>query len=147
MPYTTSTTLRRAAGLLSVSGLHTGEQFIDQTSGALDVSAAIYWAAHSTEQPPVEFATDEVASLRLIECSAPAMQAIRTLSDSLDTGPCVTQIAPGYDVPDYIEHVSNWAATTPVFDTRPPSTSEVIGALLRAANAAAALIAPHQLAA
>ncbi|MFB7222395.1 hypothetical protein [Streptomyces sp. NPDC056227] len=130
-------TLRRAEHLINFRGLHTGDQFIDQATNAVDVAAAIFVAAEGVV--PYEFYVDEVTSLEIIAASAPAMAAIRALSDSLNTEACVTEIAPGYDVPDYIEHVCNWAATTPVFGTRPPSTSEVIGAILRAAQAAESL--------
>ncbi|WP_331764795.1 hypothetical protein [Streptomyces sp. NBC_01238] len=131
--------LRRAAHLITHRGLHTGDQFIDRSTNSADVAAAIFVAAEVVV--PREFYTDEVTSLEIIAASAPAMTAIRALSDSLDTDACVTEIVPGHDVPDYIEHVCNWAATTPVFGTRPPSTSEVIGAILRAAQAADALTA------
>jgi hypothetical protein len=133
----TAYTLCRAAHILNFLGLHTGEQFAATDSDALDVAAAIYFAAENSF--PAEFSTDEATSLEIIAASAPAMLAIRALSDSLNTEACVTEIAPGHDVPDYIEHVCNWAATTPVFGTRPPSTSEVIGAILRAAQTAETL--------
>src|SRR5690242_13731868 len=140
---TTAAILHTAAHYISYAGLNTGSQFIDPDTNALDVTAAIYIAAeHSI---PREFRTDEVTSLEIIAASAPAMAAIRTLSDSLNTLTCVTEIAPGYTVPDYIEHVSNWAATTPIFGTQPPTVSEVIGAILRAAHAADAIARfPHQ---
>ncbi|PVC80562.1 hypothetical protein DBP19_36100 [Streptomyces sp. CS090A] len=136
-------TLRRAAHLINHLGLHTGEQFADRDTNAIDVAAAIYVAAEGTG--PDEFYTDENTSLEIIAASADAMAAIRVLSAAIGTEPCVTQIAPGHDVPDYIEHICHWAMTTPVFGTRPPATSEVIGVLLRAATAADALTAfPHQ---
>lgn len=133
MNYSTERTLQKAACLIHLRGLHTGEQFAENTErGALDVCAAIFIVAE--QRTPSEFYTDEVASLRLIEASAPAMQAIRALSNTLDTQPPVTEIAPGVEIPDYIEHVSNWAATTPIGHTTPPTTSEVIGRILRAAR-------------
>lgn len=128
----TTYTLNRAAYLLTFLGLHTGEQFAASDSDALDVCAAIYFAAEGTF--PQEFVTDEVTSLALIEASAGAMQAIRALSAALDSEPCETEIAPGVTVPDYIEHVSNWAATPPIGETTPPTTAEVIGRILRAAQ-------------
>ncbi|MEU8740556.1 DUF6197 family protein [Streptomyces halstedii] len=130
----TADILRTAAHHINAAGLNTGNQFIDPTTRSIDISAAIYVAAEVT--CPNEFHTDELTSLEIIAASAPAMTAIRALSDSLDTGPCFTVIAPGHEVPDYIEHVSNWSATTPVFGDRPPNAAEVIGALLRAANLA-----------
>lgn len=129
----TNAILHRAAKLIASEGLHTGNQFAGTYTG-LDICAAVYVSAESDF--PTEFFTDEVASIRLIESSAPAMAAIRAISDALDTDVCETEIAPGVTVPDYIEHVSNWAATPPVFATRPPSTAEVIGRILRAAQQA-----------
>lgn len=127
MPYATAAILRAAAGILTVNGLHTGKQMA--TKNAIDISAAIYWAAHRTEQPPVVFFTDEDLSLRLIESSETAMAAIKALSDALDTSVSVTN-----GQPDYIEHVSNWACTPGLFQTAPPTVSEVIGRILRAAD-------------
>lgn len=125
----TAEILRTAAHHVDRAGLNTGTQFVDPDTRAIDWVAAIYVAAEGT--CPNEFHTDEAASLAIISASAPAMTAIRALSASLDTEPPVTN-----GVPDYIDHVCNWAATTPVFGDRPPTTSEVIGALLRAAQTA-----------
>ena len=139
----TAGTLRRAAHLINHRGLHTGNQFADKATNTADIAAAIFVAAEA--HMPAEFYTDEVTSLEIIAASAPTMAAIRTLSDSLPTEPSYTEIVAGHQVPEYIEHVSNWAATTPVWGTRPPTTSEVIGALLRAAQTADALTtAPAQ---
>lgn len=137
----TAEILRYAARILTERGLHTGDQFA-APDGSLDICAAIYIAAHGKQLNV--FAFDEDLSIGFIECSAPAMQAIRAVSDELDTAPCITPIAPGHDVPDYIEHVSNWAATVPLFATRQPTTSEVIGRILRTADH---LDAPRTLAA
>lgn len=128
----TAAILHRAAKLIAVEGLHTGEQFASTYNG-LDICAAVYVSAEADF--PTEFFTDEVASLHLIECSAPAMAAIRAISQALDSEPCETEIAPGCPVPDYIEHVSNWAATPPIGEHTPPTTAEVIGRILRAAQA------------
>lgn len=149
MPNTTQAVLKRAAGILTANSLHTGEQFANKQTGSLDICAAIYWAAHSTEQPPAEFYTDELAALRLIECSAPAMQTIRALSDALPSKPPLETLPNGVKVPNYIDHVSNWARTAPIGETFPPSTSEVIGRLIRTAQALEADLArfPHQRAA
>lgn len=130
----TKYTLVRAAHLLNILGLHTGDQFAARHVG-LDVCAAIYVAAEG-DTFPAEFTTDEVASIRLIEASAGAMTAIRALSAVLDSEPCETEIEPGTHVPDYIEHVSNWAATAPIGATEPPTKDEVIDRILRAANVA-----------
>ncbi|MGW7283892.1 DUF6197 family protein [Streptomyces sp. NPDC054847] len=145
----TAQILRDAASFISCYGLHTGEQFASAglLSDRLDVCAAIYEAAE--RMFPAEFYTDEDASLRLIECSAGAMAAIRAISDALDTQPCTTEVAPGLDMPDYIEHVSNWARTPAIGETAPPTTSEVIGRILRAAQNLEQGLAnvPHQRAA
>lgn len=137
----TAAILRYAARILTERGLHTGDQFA-APDGSLDICAAIYVAAHGKELKV--FAFDEDYSIGFIECSADAMQAIRAVSNGLDTEPCVTPIAPGHEVPNYIEHVSNWAATIPVFGTRQPTTAEVIGRILRTADA---LDTPQHLAA
>ncbi len=135
---TTAYDLHVMAAYVNLHGLHTGDQFA-QRSGwltRLDISALAYVVAEdlTPDRYPAEFFTDEVASIRLIECSAKAMAAIRAISDALDSEPCETEIAPGHSVPDYIEHVSNWAAVPGLFSTTPPSTSEVIGRILRAAE-------------
>jgi hypothetical protein len=129
----TAQTLRAMATRAARDGIHTGEQFASHETGALDISGLAFVTAEDTEVP-AEFYVDEDASIRLIECSAGAMLAIKAISSVLDTEPCATEIAPGHDVPDYIEHVSIWAMTPPVFETRPPSLSEVIGRILRAAD-------------
>lgn len=136
--HSTAWILRRMASIAAVDGLHTGEQFAHRgVTDRLDICALAYTVAE--DQPaPAEFFTDEVASLRLIEASAGAMQAIRTLSAALDSEPCETEIAPGVTVPDYIDHVSNWAATPPIGETFPPTTAEVIGRILRASDQATA---------
>lgn len=124
---TTAAILRRAARLITHEGLHTGNQFAGTYTG-LDICAAIYTAA--TDELPTEFYSDEATSLSTIEASADAMTAIRAVSDALDTQACETD---GH--PDYIEHVSNWAATPAPFETAPPTANEVIGRLLRTADA------------
>ncbi|MGA4867518.1 hypothetical protein ACPB9J_33330 [Streptomyces lavendulocolor] len=143
---TTKRTHEMVAIHIRCRGLHNGPQFA--TPGPrprLDICAAYYLVTEGGPVPP-EFYTDETAAIRLIECSAPTMRALRELSAALDTEPPVTTIAPGVDVPDYIEHVSHWAATPALGDTRPPTESEVIGRILRVAKtrpSALALI-PHQ---
>lgn len=130
--------LREMAHSIDLNGLHRGDQFAQRNGWLtrLDISALAYVIAErlTSDCYPAEFFTDEVASIRLIEASAGAMNAIKAISAVLDTEPCETEIAPGYRVPDYIEHVSNWAATPQVGETQPPSNSEVINRILRAAN-------------
>ena len=127
----TAETLYRAARLLHLRGIHRGDQFA--RLGRLDVSAAIFLAAEGRKEVPAEFFTDELDSIRLIECSAPAMQAIRALSDGLESEPSMDTLDRGVQVPNYIEHVSNWAATPPIREAFPPSTAEIIGRLRRTA--------------
>ncbi|CQR59218.1 hypothetical protein [Streptomyces leeuwenhoekii] len=130
---TTAMNLHVMAAYVNLYGVHTGDQFA-APDDQLDICAIAYVVAEDRPAPP-EFYTDEIASIRLIESSARAMAAIRAISDTLDSDPCETEIAPGHTIPDYIEHVSNWAATPPIGATKPPSTSEVIGRILRAAQA------------
>ncbi|MFF7335373.1 hypothetical protein [Streptomyces sp. NPDC008150] len=132
---TTAQILTTMAGLIDEYGLHTGEQFAAHSYQAplLDICAHAYLAAEG--RVPAAFYTDEAASLALIEASTGAMDAIRAISTSLDpdptdpTPPCTTN-----GRPDPIEHVSNWARTPAVFATQPPTASEVIGRILRAAD-------------
>ena len=133
----TAYTLHKMATVIDLNGLHRGNQFAEPgILPRLDICALAYvLAEHLTpDRYPAEFFTDEVASLTLIEASAGAMAAIRAISTALDTEPCETEIEPGTRVPDYIEHVSNWAATRAPFSSAPPTTSEVIGRILRAAQ-------------
>ena len=140
MPETsTGTILRTTREIVSYFGLHTGEQFADPATSRLDFVAAIYRAA--TDTTPNAFTTDENKSLLLIEANTHVMDAVRMVSSVLPTEPCTTEVAPGHDVPDYVEHVSNWASTVPVFGDRPPTVSEVIGVLTRAADKADQLAA------
>jgi hypothetical protein len=127
---TAATTLRTAAHLLNHFGLHTGEHFATN-GGGLSVAAAIYRAA--TYSTPNTFLTDPAAAIALIHDNAPAMNAIRVLSAVLDTHP-PTDI--DTDEPDHIEHISYWAATPAIGETNPPTISEILGRILRAADAA-----------
>ncbi|WP_448333534.1 DUF6197 family protein [Streptomyces sp. DSM 41534] len=133
MRSSTGTILRTTREVVSYYGIWTGEQFATN-DGRLDLSAAIYRAV--TGETPNCFLTDEDMALLLIETNAPVMEAIRMVSAVLPTQPCTTEISPGYEVPDYVEHVSNWAAAAPVFADQPPTTAEVIGVLTRAADTA-----------
>jgi len=127
---TAATTLRTAAHLLNHFGLHTGDHFA-ANGGGLSVSAVIYRAV--TFSTPNAFLTDQAAAVALIRGNAPAMNAIRVLSDCLDTHP-PTDI--DTDEPDHIEHISYWAATPAIGETNPPTISEVTDRILRAADAA-----------
>lgn len=126
----TAQTLHAMAFYIDQYGLHTGDQFADNDQMfRFDICALAYILGETSAWPPVFF-TDETASIELIESSKPAMAAIRAISDSLDSEPCETN-----GRPDYIEHVSNWAATAPIGATEPPTVSEVIGRIRRTAEA------------
>ena len=131
----TAQDLQAMAHVIARYGLHTGTQFAAPgPSAPMDICAVAYTVAERCA-PPAEFYTDEVTSLAIIGASAPAMAAIRAISDALDSSVCETEREPGTWFPDYIEHVSNWAATaSPVEPKRPPTIDEVIGRILRAAN-------------
>src|SRR5688572_781260 len=113
-------TLQDMASVIAIERLHRGEHlahrgYIDP----LDICALAYITAEWIRPTniPAEFYTDELAGIRLIECSAGAMTAIRTLSEALDTSVTEEELAPGLYVPNWIEHVSNWARTTPIGET------------------------------
>lgn len=135
--HTTAHHLKEMAHFVDCYGLHTGDQMAHVGPYlTFDISALAY--VLTEHRAPEEFFTDEVASLRLIESSARAMACIRAISDVLDSAVCETQIEPGTRVPDYIEHVSNWAATPGIGKTTPPTVREVIRRIRHAANYAAA---------
>ena len=131
----TGTLLRTAVQLLNHHGIHTGRNFVGP-GGELDICAAIFRAA--TGKVLNCFHNDEDASLLQIQACEPAMDAIRMLSDVLDTQP-PTDPATGKD--DHIEHVCDWAINP---HGRPaPSPSELIGRILRAAQTADTLTDPR----
>lgn len=131
--HSTRHTLRKMTTVINTQGLHRGHQFATHgPMDQLDICAIAYTTAEDQPAPAVFF-TDECASLALIEASEPAMAAIKAISAVLDSAPCETN-----GEADYIEHVSNWAATPPIGATVPPTTSEVIGRILRAADIALA---------
>ncbi|WP_331756714.1 hypothetical protein [Streptomyces decoyicus] len=132
----TAATLQRAAHLISHRGLHTGPQFVDRATLGVDICAAIYIAAEGI--CPDEFLTNEDASIAVIQASASSMLAIQAVSKSLPTEPPVTEIRPGHDVPDHVEHLCHWAMAPG------RSASEVIGRILRTAHT---IDAPQALAA
>ncbi|MDX2658313.1 hypothetical protein PV402_39700 [Streptomyces scabiei] len=133
----TTHTLRLAAHIITHRGLHTDDQFADRLTRRVDICAAIYLATQPYQRPerlniPAEFFTDEGHAITLIEANPQAMQAIRTVSAAI-----TNYLVPDTDgQPDVIEHVSNWVRTPPIGCTTPPSMSEVIGCILRAARQA-----------
>ena len=130
----TARIIRKMATFIINDGLHTGTQFaIRSPLNRLDICAIAYVVAEDQPAPP-EFFTDELASIRIIECSAGAMQAIRAISDGLDSAPSMDTLDRGVQVPNRIEHVSNWAATRAIGEKQRPTVSEVIGRLHRIAD-------------
>ncbi|MFG2970866.1 hypothetical protein ACGFZS_47120 [Streptomyces sp. NPDC048288] len=128
--------LQDMAAVIDIDGLHRGEQLaVRGYINRFDICAVAFGVAEGRySTPPAEFFTDELAAMTLIEASAGAMAAIKAISHVLDTHVDEEELAPGFFVPNYISHVSNWARTTPVGETRPPTATEVIGRILRAAN-------------
>lgn len=124
--HTTATTLRRTADTLTTRGLWTGPHFTGP-DGTPSITAAIYLAIYGTL--PAVFATDDDLALLVLRGDTQAMDAIRALSAALPTEPPATD---GTD--DHIEHLEAWASTPAIGDTNPPSTSEVIGRILRTAD-------------
>lgn len=131
----TARTLRRMATVINTDGLHRGEQFAAHgATDRFDLSALAFIVAED-HPAPAEFFTDELAAMRLIECSAGAMQTIRALSDALPSMPPLETLPNGVKVPNYIDHVSNWASTTGIGQQKPPTETEVVGRLIRTAEA------------
>jgi hypothetical protein len=129
--------LQDLASVIAIDGLHRGEQlgergYIDR----FDIAALTYLIAEfiGPLRIPEAFFTDELAGIRLIESSAGAMAALRAISAVLDTPVTEEELAPGFFVPNYIDHVSNWARTPAPGEKQPPSNDVVIGRILRAAN-------------
>ena len=137
MPKTVDT-LRLAAQIINLHGLHRGPHFVSGAwSGHLhDVCAAIYLASEGGPCP-AEFTTDPNAARDLIEASSDAMAAIVAISDSLDTEAPVTEvIVDGQiaEVTEHIEHLAAWTDRPGIGETAPPTDTEVIGRLLRVAD-------------
>jgi hypothetical protein len=125
------------ADVINLEGLHRGEQlgqrgYVDR----FDLCAHAYLRAEwvGSNSVPAEFFDDELGGIRLIESSAGAMAALRAISDVLDSTVDEEELVPGLHVPNYIAHVSNWARFGPPCSNQPPTVSEVIGCLHRAAN-------------
>ncbi|WP_333745538.1 DUF6197 family protein [Streptomyces sp. IBSBF 2950] len=126
----TAAHLRRAAQLLEERGLYTGDDGYIGPDGSLDICAALYEGA--TCVLPEVFRTDAEAAIEAITRSTWAMAAIRAVYDTL--GAEVTM--PDQDSPDeVVDRVSHWAATPPFRQTQPPTRTEVMGRLLRTADA------------
>jgi hypothetical protein len=117
--------LEDMAAVINIDGLHRGNLSWRGEFNHLTITAHAY--ARAEHGLPDEFFTNPDAALRLTQCSAGAMTALRALSESLDSNPPELEIVPGLFAPDRIRHVTEWAAAT-------PNTAEVIGRILRAAN-------------
>jgi hypothetical protein len=128
----TADVLQQMAHIASLRGIHTGNQFAERDSTGIltrhDI-CALAWVVAEQDVAPRAFFTDDEASIAIIKASPRAMAAIKAISDVLDTD--VNDTA---GQPDYIEHVSVWTMTPPLGADQPPTTSEVIGRILRAAN-------------
>lgn len=122
----TAEALNAMADHIHRHGRHIGRQLAHPDTETLDISALAYVVTEG--HIPDVFYTDETASIALIESSEPAMAAIRALSAALDSEPCETD-----GLPDYIEHVSNWALTPEIGQPTMPSALEVIARIRRAA--------------
>ncbi|MFB7649381.1 hypothetical protein ACFC0S_16015 [Streptomyces sp. NPDC056084] len=119
--------LRDAAALINRHGLHTGDEFVGP-DGALDVAAALYQAA--TLILPADFRTDAQSAIGHIKHSQRAMTAICAVYSTL---PAAWPEAHNDD--QVIDTVSHWAAVGDAGpDQQPPTTSEVLGRLLRLAD-------------
>lgn len=136
----TARILRKMATVVSTDGLHTGEQFAHRgVADRFDICTLAYIVAEGQPAPDVFF-TDQVAAMDLLEASQPAMQALRALSASITD----YKVPDTNGRPDVIEHVFNWTATAGIGRNTPPTTSEIVGRLIRAADQAALTGFPHQ---
>ncbi|MFF3731002.1 hypothetical protein ACFYXM_11925 [Streptomyces sp. NPDC002476] len=147
-PTTTATLLRDAVFHLSQYGLHREHAFVGPNTrthldhGPLNVCASIYMAATANPLPPVFHSTetaDEQAAIELIKANPQAMAAIHAVWDGLDSK--ITEVdvcdeLPTADGPEeWIDRVSYWAATAPTSWTEAPTLLEVLGRLIRTADA------------
>lgn len=119
--------LRAAARLINEHGLHTGTQFVGP-DGSYDLAAAIYHAGAMVL--PDAFRTDAATALTLIKSCERAMDAIRAFYSTLQAAyPEV------HSDDEVIDTVSVWAEKGDWGpEQQPPTTSEVIGRLLRLAD-------------
>ncbi|MFI0929664.1 hypothetical protein ACH4TP_37935 [Streptomyces sp. NPDC021012] len=99
--------------------------------GRLDITAAIYRAVTGTT--PKCFINDPGTARLLIETNEAVTTAIRWVSAVLPTRP---PHDPGTGIDDHIEHLAYWLLDVDHFLGRRPNTSDVIGVLSRAADAA-----------
>lgn len=126
----TATVLRKAADIVTYFGLHTGDRFASEDDGRLSITAAIYRAV--TNNTPNAFLTDDDAALDLIRANPDVTEAVRYLSACLPLEPPIDDATGG---PDHIEHIERYAAERALHGTTPPTEGEVVGRILRAADA------------
>ncbi|MFB7867417.1 hypothetical protein [Streptomyces sp. NPDC056069] len=124
--------LRTAQDLLNQHGLLSSDlgNFADN-EGRLDITAAIYRAA--TGETPNSFINDPKDARRLIEANEAVVTAVRWVSAVLPTQP---PHDPDSGIDDHIEHLAYWLLEPDIFLGRYLNTSDVIGVLGRAADAA-----------
>ncbi|TQE33131.1 hypothetical protein [Streptomyces ipomoeae] len=145
---TTATVLRDAVHYLTQYGLHRERGLVGTLTnphldhGPLDVCAALYMAATSSPLPPVfssHTPEGEQAAIDLIKAHPQAMAAIHAVWNGLDskiTEADLSEETPTVDGPDeWIDRVSYWAVTAPASWEEPPTLLEVIGRLVRTAEA------------
>ncbi|MEU9998059.1 hypothetical protein [Streptomyces sp. NPDC050848] len=123
----TTRILRAAAHAATYHGLQTGAHFADST-GRLDMVAAIYVGA--TGKTPHSFTNDNHTACLLIETNEPVMAAIRAVSAVLPTD-IPTDAETGLYC--HIEHLAYWQEDRQHTTGQPPTHTEVVGVLLRAA--------------
>ncbi|MFJ7990288.1 hypothetical protein [Streptomyces sp. NPDC096351] len=131
----TSRILRTAARAATYHGLQAGPHFVD-SHGRLDLIAAIYIGA--TGKTPHSFATPNTPTspfnnmaTALIETNEPVMNAIRAVSDVLPTDKPTDSVT-GLYCP--IEHLWYWQTDRQHTTGQPPTDTEIVGLLLRAAR-------------
>ncbi|MFB9558594.1 hypothetical protein [Streptomyces roseoviridis] len=108
-----------------------GHGHFADAQGRLDITGAVFRAVTGTT--PNAFLDDPDTARLLIETNTPVMTAIRWISAVLPGQP------PHDDdtgIDDHIEHLAAWLDDTDPFLRRRPNTSDVIGVLGRAAQAA-----------
>lgn len=108
-----------------------GHPHFADREGRLDIAGAAFRAVTGTT--PNAFLDDPDTARLLIETNEPVMTAIRWVSAVLPTLP------PHDDntgIDDHIEHLAAWLSDTDPYLGRRPNTSDVVGVLERAADAA-----------
>jgi hypothetical protein len=128
----TGTVLRTTRQILNYQGLisETYPHFAHH-DGRLHLAAAVFRAA--TGKTPNAFHDNFPQAVLLIQTNETVMDALRWISAVLPTEP---PHDPDLGSDDYLEHISTWLEEPDFFLQRRPNTSDVIGVLERAAQAA-----------